>query len=133
MTHRFTTMILTAGLSALLAGLTLSAQINRSEVATIPFAFEAQGQWHPAGTYRVQQRNESGLFQLYSVEGESTFLNAPVENTGAAESPKLVFRCYGNERVLATIWMENRTRYSTRESSREKEMRRSLGMSSLIS
>ncbi len=103
------------------------------EVATIPFAFQAQGRLLPAGEYRVQQINYNGIFQLSNAQGGSTFVSAPLHDTGAAENPRLTFHCYGNERLLAQISTVDGTSYSTGDTSHEKELRRHLEMSPLIS
>ncbi len=128
--HRhFTKIILTAGLSALLGSLTLSAQDQR-EVANIPFAFEANHTTLPAGEYSVNRLNSVGMFQIYDASGHSIFLSAPVQTLGAAD-PKLTFRCYGNDRVLSQIWTDEGVGYGVVKSSWEKN--RKLEMSAVIS
>lgn len=132
MTHRFTRLILTAGLSALFGSLVLSAQ-NQKEVANIPFAFQASGQVLPAGEYYVSETSARGVFTVADADGHSLFVASRLDSEEAAGNPRLVFRCYGNERVLGQIWTNNGSGYSIGESSSEKNMRRRLQMAALIS
>jgi hypothetical protein len=124
----FTHIILTAGLSAILGSLTLSAQDQR-EVANIPFAFEVNHVSLPAGEYTVQRMNAE-LFQMYDADGHSTFLMAPVKTEGKPD-PRLTFRCYGNDRVLSEIWTDDGIGYGLLKSKWEKD--RKLEMSAVIS
>ena len=125
----FTHIILSAGLSAILGSLTLSAQ-DQMEVATIPFAFEVNHVSLPAGEYTVQRVNSADLFQIYDADGHSIFLMAPINEEGAP-NPRLVFRCYGNDRVLSQIWTGSGTGYGLVKSQWEKD--RKLEMSAVIS
>lgn len=122
MTHRIKTMILTAGLSVALAGFTLSARSFTTEVAHVPFAFYAQGHWFPAGEYRVQDLNAGGLFQLYMTDGKSIFISAPVKKDSDASNPRLTFRCYGDDRLLAEITTSDGISYSVSQTSQERTL-----------
>ncbi|MBV9613406.1 MAG: hypothetical protein JO091_13110 [Acidobacteriaceae bacterium] len=125
-------IILTAGLSALLGTVAVSAQ-DQTEVAEIPFAFHANHQLLPAGKYTVSQRNVNGLFQLSNGEGQGLFVSMIDEGDKSGGDPKLSFRCYGNERVLASIWTADGTKYTVSDSSIEKDLHRRIDMSALIS
>lgn len=132
MKHRLTRFILTAGLSALFGSLVLSAQ-DQKEVANIPFAFQANDRVLPAGEYKVSETRTPGIFVLSDADAHSMFLVARLNDTGARDNPRLTFRCYGNERVLSQIWMENGSEYSLPESSAEKNLHRRLQMAALVS
>ena len=132
MTRRLTHIILTAGLSTLLGAVNLSAQGQR-EVAEIPFAFHANHKLMPAGKYVVEQKNEIGIFQLRDSAGEAIFVSMIQQDRGKADNPKLTFRCYGNDRVLAQVWTEDGRGYGVSESSIEKDLHRRLDMAALIS
>lgn len=130
MKHRLTHIILTAGLSAMLGSLVLSAQ-DQKEKATIPFAFEASGRILPAGDYTVSEMSARGVFTLRNTEGDALFVNAPKNDTGDAEHPRLVFNCYGNDRILSQIWTDDGGGYSVLSS--QKYLKRHMDMSALVS
>ena len=130
MKQHLTHIVLTAGLAALLGSVTLSAQ-DRTEIAEVPFAFHANNRTLPAGKYKVQEYRE-GLFIMYDKDAHSLFLPAPNVETREPSAPSLVFRCYGNERVLATIWLVDGSGYDLGKSSIEKNLNRKLQMATLL-
>ncbi len=131
MKHRLTHIILTAGLSAVLGSLVLSAQGQR-ETATIPFAFEANGRILPAGDYSVSEHSARGVFLLRNKEGDALFVNAPLSDSEAAANPRLVFSCYGNDRILSQIWTDAGNGYSI-TSAKERSLKRRMQMAALVS
>ena len=133
MTRRFTQIMLTAGLSAMLGTFGLSAQSNNTEVADVPFAFHAEGRWFPAGEYRLVQRGDSGLIQLFDSTGSSIYVNARIKMEGETDNPRLTFRCYGNDRILSEVWTESGMGYGVSKSAIERQLHRSLDMSAIIS
>jgi hypothetical protein len=133
MKRQFTTLVLTAGLSAMLGTFSLSAQ-DRSETADIPFAFQVQQRTLPAGHYRVDQRNVSSMFQLYDGDGHSIFLSAGQQQKADPDKPKLTFACYGHDCVLAKISMPGSdVSYGLSQKQIEKNLPHSIGMVSMIS
>lgn len=132
MKHRMIHLILTAGLSAVFGSLILSAQ-DQKAVADIPFAFQASEQILPAGQYTISEMNTRGLFTLRDSESDSIFVMAPLNKTGEAGNPRLVFRCYGNERVLSEIWTNDGAGYRVSDSSVEKSLHRRIQMAALVS
>jgi hypothetical protein len=133
MKRQFTTLVLTAGLSATLGSFSLSAQ-NRSEVADIPFAFQVQQKTLPAGHYLVDQRSVGGLFQLYDARGHSIFLSALQQNRAEPDKPKLTFACYGHDCVLAKVSMPGAdVSYGLSQKQIEKNLPHKMGMVSMIS
>ena len=132
MKHRFTRFILTAGLSGLLGSLVLSAQGQR-EKAEIPFAFQTSDRTLPAGEYIVEETSSNGIFKLSDSSGHSLFVTAHPNDTGEPGNPRLLFRCYGNERMLSQVWTNNGSGYSLNESAAEKNLRRQLKIASVVS
>lgn len=128
MKRHLTHILLTAGLSALLGTAALSAQ-EKIEVADIPFAFHAGDRTLPAGTYTVREYRQR-LFILSDAQAHAMFLSTPTLKIGEPEKPRLVFRCYGNERVLSQIWLEDGSGYGLGKSSLEKSRR--LEMATLV-
>src|SRR5690242_13201732 len=131
MKHRFTRFILTAGLSTILGSLVLSAQ-GQQEKASVPFAFQTADRTLPAGEYTVQETSSRGILKLSDVSGHAIFVSSFAENSGTNPNPRLIFRCYGNERMLSQVWMDDGSGYTVSESSAEKNLRRQLGISSLV-
>ncbi len=134
MTRLFTKTLLTAGLSALLASLTLTAQTIQL-VADIPFAFHAEGKTLPAGTYQLKEMNASGIFQISDrAENVSQFVNAPIHQNVNPTSSKLTFARYGNEYVLASFAVAGSSYdNAVSRSAVEKNMTRKLDLSAMIS
>jgi hypothetical protein len=128
MKQHLTHILLTAGLSALLGTAALSAQ-DRVEVADVPFAFHANNQILPAGTYKVREYAR-GVFMISDADAHSMFISTPDLKSGEAQNPRLIFRCYGNERVLSQIWLEDGSGYGLGKSSLEKN--RKLEMATLV-
>ena len=132
MKHRFTRFILTAGLSGLLGSLVLSAQGQR-EKADIPFAFQTSDRTLAAGEYTVKETSSRGVFTLSDSSGHALFVSAYPNDTGAPGNPRLIFRVYGNERMLSQVWMNDGSGYSVHESAAEKNLRRQLKIASVVS
>jgi hypothetical protein len=100
-----TNIVLTAGLSAVLGSLTLSAQDHKS-VANIPFAYQVGQKTLTAGNYTIQKLDAPGIFQLRDDQlGHSMFVNVTPLDTGRNYDPKLTFSCYAGQCALAEIWM----------------------------
>lgn len=136
MKSQFMRLVLTAGLTVLgsLTLSTLSAQ-DKSETATVPFAFKAYDKSFAAGQYKVDRKNVAGLFQITSqTDGRSSFVPAPrlMEAKGAAD-PHLTFACYQGNCVLSEIWMPGSSiGYRRSESSVDKDLQRHLGMAAMV-
>ena len=124
-------IVLTAGLSALLGSFSLSAQ-NSQEVANIPFAYSVGQKTLPAGKYTIQERGAGGLFRLLeSASGRSIFaLSTPVD-TGRKDS-KLVFGCYAGECSLSQIWMQGNV-YSLTAKPLPREAKNQIGVVAMVS
>jgi hypothetical protein len=133
MKRQFTAIALTATLSALFGGALLNAQ-DRSEVATIPFSFHAQGKLLPAGNYSVTEQNYSGdIYQLRSSTGQSIYWLAPTENTADPANPKLTFVKAGSEYVLSSVAMPgDRVSHGISDATVQKNLSRSMGIASLV-
>lgn len=133
MKRQFTSIILTATLSALVGSVSLSAQ-DRSEVATIPFSFQAQGKTLPAGDYTVKEQNSAGsLYKLTNSSGESIFWVGQNQKDADPAKPKLTFAHSGSEYVLASVSMPGSTvSHGVSDATIKKSFSRSLGISSML-
>jgi hypothetical protein len=103
-----------------LTGSALHAQ-SYEMVAKIPFAFHLDKVDFPAGDYRVE-RTGTGAFQTI---GNRRGTKAAIPGGSFLESkggPRLVFRCYGNERFLAEVWNTNGRGSRVAVSKREREV-----------
>jgi hypothetical protein len=97
-------IVLTAGLSALLGSLTISAQ-DQKERATIPFAYHVGQKTLPPGTYMVQETSTRGVLQIReNTSGHAILVPVIPEDTGKNDS-KLTFGCYANECSLSQVWI----------------------------
>jgi len=101
----FTNIVLTAGLSALLGSLTLSAQ-DQKAVAKIPFAYHVGQKTLTSGEYTIQKINSVGTFQLRDQQlNHSMFLTMTPLDTGRKNDSKLTFSCYAGECSLSELWI----------------------------
>ncbi|HXE63931.1 MAG TPA: hypothetical protein VN519_10355 [Bryobacteraceae bacterium] len=96
--------LITAAFLAALAIVTLHAE-DLQVIATIPFDFHACSRVMPSGKYVIQSE---GSALLLRAEGPSraaciTVPHAAFDPTGA-QTAKLVFRRYGRDYFLRTIW-----------------------------
>jgi hypothetical protein len=132
MKHRLTRFILTAGLSAIFGSLVLSAQDQRAK-ANIPFAFQTNDKTLVAGEYTVNETGSRAVLVLMDARGHGIYLPSRLTESGTTGNPRLVFRCYGNERMLSQVWMDDGSGYTVAESAVEKNLRRQLHISTLIS
>ena len=133
MKRQLTSIILTATFSALVGGVSLNAQ-DRSEVANIPFSFEAQGKTMPAGEYTVAEQGYSGsVFKLTNRSGGSIYWMAQDQKTADPADPKLTFAHSGSEYVLASASMPGSSvSHGISEATIQKSFSRSLGIASMV-
>jgi len=125
------TIVLTAGLSALLGSLSISAQ-DQKEVANIPFAYHVGQTTLPPGKYTVQETNMRSLFELReNSSGHSIFVGAIPADTGKKDS-KLTFSCYAGDCSLSQIWMAGDV-YTLRAKPFPREARNQMGVVALVS
>jgi hypothetical protein len=112
----------------------LIAQDHRM-VADVPFAFVVYNRTMPAGHYELSQRDISGsTFTLRDARGRTTLMQLGIREYGKPDNPSLTFACYGNDCVLAKITPpKSFTAYSLGRDYIEKNLRHSLGMSSMVS
>ena len=125
MKHRFTCFILSAGLSTLLGTAVVNAQ-DQKEKANIPFAFETSERTLSAGDYMVQETSSRGVLELSDSNGRAIYLASYLTDSGAPQNPRLVFHCYGKERMLSQVWMDDGSGFAVAESATEKNLRHQL-------
>jgi hypothetical protein len=99
---QLTTLVLTAGLCALLSSSTLSAQ-DQKAVANIPFAYHVGQTTLAAGKYTTQKISP-GTFQLRD-EQQSMFVSVTPLDTGQNNESKLTFSCYADQCSLSELWV----------------------------
>lgn len=125
------TIVLSAGLSALLGSIALSAQ-DQKEVANIPFAYHVGQQTLPAGKYTVQETSTRGVLQLRdNASRHSIFVPVINEDTGKNDS-KLTFGCYGDQCSLSEIWMAGDV-YKLRAKPFPREAKNQIGVVAMVS
>lgn len=124
---------LTAGLSAMLGSLTVSAQDVR-EIATIPFDYNVGQQSMPSGNYMVAKASPSaGVFRLSDqASGHSIFLSSVPQDTSRNGESKLVFSCYAGECSLAQIWIQGNS-YKLTAKPLPREAKNNLGVVAMVS
>lgn len=132
MKRQFTYLMLTAGLSAMLGSLTVSAQQNELAIANVPFAFQANDTTLAAGRYDVLRDPNSRILQMRDAEtGKAIFVRAHPADDSKVNKPRLVFTCSGSDCVLSTIYMADKTGYAVYKSSHE-DLTRKIGLSTSI-
>ena len=100
---QLTTIVLTAGLSALLRSSTLSAQ-DQKAVANIPFAYHVGQQTFSPGKYTIANTSSQGLFALRGTEtGRGIFMPVVHQDTGDKNAWNLTFSCYAGDCSLSQI------------------------------
>ena len=113
----------------------LGAQDYRM-AADIPFAFVVGNQTMPAGHYDLSRLSAGGsVFALRdTLNNNAIFAQLAVLEEGKPNKPSVTFACYGKECLLAKITPPNSvTSYSLGNSSIEKKLHHTLGMSSMVS
>jgi len=133
MKSHFMRFVLTTGLTVL-GSLALSAQ-ERSEIAKVPFAFNANQHSFAAGEYRVERVNHNGVFQILNrTDGSSAFVAAQlIVDSKTVTDPHLTFACYQGNCVLKEIWMPGSDiGYRRGDSAVDKDLQRHLGMATMI-
>jgi hypothetical protein len=132
MKRHFTYLILTAGLSAMLGSPTLSAQQDRSEIAKIPFAFQANDTTLPAGRYTVTHSVTGGIVTMReNSSGHAIFVKTSPGDESNVSNPRLTFTCYGDDCVLSTIWMPDKAGYAVYAPTHDN-LTRKMGLSAQI-
>jgi len=97
-------IVLTAGLSVLFGGSTLSAQ-DQKAMADIPFAYNVGQQTLPQGTYMVQETSTRGILQIRSKSSSHAILVPVILNDTGKNDSKLTFGCYAGQCSLSQISM----------------------------
>jgi hypothetical protein len=124
-------IVLTAGLSALLGSLTLSAQ-DQKELATIPFAYHVGQKTLPPGTYMIQETSTRSVLQIREkTSGHSILVPVINEDTGKNDA-KLTFGCYAGQCSLSQIWMAGDV-YNLRARPFPREAKNQMGVVALVS
>ncbi len=132
MKRHFTYLVLTAGLSAMLGSPTLSAQQDRTEIANVPFAFQANDTHLPAGQYTVTRSVTGGIVTIReNSTGHGIFVKTSPGDESKVNNPRLTFTCYGDDCVLSTIWMPDKAAYAVYAPAHDN-LTRKMGLSTQI-
>lgn len=109
LSHLLFNLPLAAGL--LFTAGTAAAQTSLNVV--VPFAFSANGQHLPAGSYRVQRRSEYFL-TIRNVQTKSavTVMIRPENGRPLESHSRLIFDRIGNRSYLTEVWTPDTSRYS---------------------
>jgi hypothetical protein len=105
---------------SVVAGSALHAQ-SYEMVAKVPFAFHLDKTDFPAGTYIVERSGTAAFQVIENRNGHKAAIpgGTYLENKG---TPRLVFRCYGNERFLAEVWNTTGTGSRVPVTKRERDV-----------
>ena len=116
------TLVMALGLSTALAPSPVLAQSGYPAIASIPFAFEANGKLLTSGTYAVAQRTTNcGVFLLTNEQTRNSIFVMGQSPSNGKDDPKLVFNRYGDHYYLSQIWIDG-IGYTLSKSRHEKEM-----------
>ena len=105
-TRRFVLAALpVAALAVMTTASAAASDLGRTR-ATIPFAFEVNGQHFDAGQVTLEARYGSGMITVRPDEGNAmAFLGSPLGNPSDASDPKLVFYLVNGKHYLAEVWL----------------------------
>ncbi len=132
MKRHFTYLILTAGLSAMLGSPIVSAQQSQAEIATVPFAFQANDTTLPAGQYRITHNVTGGIVTMReNSTGHAIFVMTRPGDQSNVDNPRLTFTCYGDDCILSTIWMPDKAGYAVYAPAHDN-LTRKMGLSTQI-
>jgi hypothetical protein len=102
---QLTTIVLTAGLSAMLGSSTLNAQARKA-TANIPFAYHVGEHKLSAGLCTIAKTEAPGVFVLRETDtNRGTFMSVTQHSTGDKDAWNLTFSCYANDCSLSQIRM----------------------------
>ncbi len=109
------------GLLTSIGSLALQAQIL---VAKIPFDFQVGTKAMPAGNYQIHEKSRLlTLRRSGSKPMGAVWLTSPEERKDGATSGQLVFKRYGDQYFLKTMWVPNsREGFVLPQSSQEREL-----------
>lgn len=92
-------------LCAILGVPSLSAQVNHTIVANIPFDFTVLDMHFSAGTYSLRSESPQSTILIRGQNGSAMFVLAlPAQANKVEQDGKLIFRQYGNQYFLSKIW-----------------------------
>ncbi len=105
-TRRFVLAVLPVAALAVMTASGAAASDVAITRATVPFAFDLNGQHFDAGRYTFECRFGNGLITLTPQEGDRhVFLGRPLGDPRTAQEPKLVFYKVDDAYYLAELWL----------------------------
>ena len=113
-----------------------SGQTGNTVRAKVKFDFQIGDRLYPAGEYRIQSngRQPNNILRISSAGdvSKTEFFVAKELNVGKMETPKLLFKKYGETYFLTQIFLDSgQWGYSIRPSRRQRERERNLALASL--
>jgi hypothetical protein len=120
MKRQLANLILAVSSVCIYGSVALHAQ-SYEMVAKVPFAFHLDKTDFPAGSYIIDRKGTAAFQVIENRNGNKAAIPGGVylENKG---TPRLVFRCYGNERFLAEVWNTTGTGSRVPISKRERDV-----------
>jgi hypothetical protein len=105
MTNQMRKALMTVGFAGLLSGALLPGQSNTSEVANVPFAFQAADRTMPPGEYSATLISKQGVVKVTNrADMTSVVVPAFMPMSGKSGQSKLGFHCYSGKCFLSEIW-----------------------------
>lgn len=98
-------IVVALSLCAILGVPSLSAQVNHTIVANVPFDFTVLDLHFSAGTYSLISESPQSAICIRGQNGSAMFvLGLPAQASQVQQEGKLVFHQYGNQYFLSKIW-----------------------------
>jgi hypothetical protein len=105
-TRRFVLAALPVAALAVMTTAGAAASDQALTRASIPFAFDVNGQHFDAGRVTLEARFGTGMITVRPEEGKAmAFLGSPLGNPNDASDPRLVFYLVDGQYYLAEVWM----------------------------
>ena len=111
-------------------------QAGKTANANVTFDFQIGDRLYPAGNYRIESMNRQSdnILRIRSIgdANKNQMIVATLANAGKGQTPRLVFRKYGETYFLSEIFLDTEQwGYSIRPSRRQRENEKSLALASL--
>ena len=128
-------LLILIAIVAFTTGFTANAfgQAGKAVKANITFDFQIRDRIYPAGEYRIElARGHDNILKITSLSGasKSGFILANQSNVGAKQTPRLVFRKYGEDYFLTKIIFRTESDFLIRPSRRQRESEKDLALAS---
>lgn len=111
-------------------------QAGKTANANVKFDFQIGDRIYPAGQYRIESisRQSDNILRIRNLgdANKNQIIVANLSNAGKGQTPRLVFRKYGETYFLSEIFLDTEQwGYSIRPSRRQRENEKNLALASL--